>query len=237
MAGHRRSPDLHRADGTHSRPALRDRATAPQSATVKAIYLGAAVLVATGALATAPARAQDRPLELTVLGGLRLGGQFDDAVTGYARSFDEDLALGLSLGFPLGNVRTLEVVWTHAQLGAAAGDDGGAVDLRLDTLGISGTYEWGDGKSRPFVFGTVGLALLSPRTSGYDSELLLGGTLGGGVKVPLSARVGFRVEGRGMALLATGGAAGVCGGGACALAFSGAGILELELLAGLSFSF
>lgn len=203
---------------------------------MKVIHLGAAVLVAAGALGTAPARAQDRPFELTVLGGLRLGGQFEDGVTGYTRTFDESLTLGLALGFPLGNDRTLEIVWTHAQLGAPADEDGGEVDLRLDTVGAGGTYEWGDGKARPFVSGTIGLALVSPQTSGYDSELFLAGTLGGGVKVPLSPRVGLRFEGRGAAMFALGGAAGICGGG-CLLGFTGVGIVELELLAGLSFSF
>ena len=204
---------------------------------MKVIHLGAAVLVAAGALGTAPARAQDRPFELTVLGGLRLGGQFEDAVTGYVRPFDEDLSVGLALGFPLGNDRTLEIVWTHAQLGAPADEDGGEVDLRLDTVGAGGTYEWGDGKARPFVSGTIGLALVSPQTSGYDSELFLAGTLGGGVKVPLSPRVGLRFEGRGVAMFALGGAAGICGSGGCLLGFTGVGIVELELLAGLSFSF
>jgi len=206
---------------------------------MKAKVLFPALFVALGTLSAAPAQAQaqKRPVELTVLGGLRLGGQFVDAETGYARSFDEDLAVGLALGFPLGEDRTLEVVWTHAQLSAPATDDGGAVDLRLDTLGIGGTYEWGDGNVRPFVSGTIGASLLSAQTAGYDSELLLGGTLGGGFKVPLSERVGLRFEGRGVALLATGGAAGICGGGSCVLGFSGAGILELELLAGLSITF
>jgi hypothetical protein len=206
---------------------------------VRTGILTAALLASLGALTGAPARAQNppKPVELTVLGGLRVGGQFEDAVTGYVRPFDEDLTLGLALGFPLGNDRTLEVVWTHARLGAEASDEGGAVDLRLDTVGAGGTYEWGDGKARPFVSGTVGLALVSPQTAGYDSELFLAGTLGGGVKVPLSPRVGLRFEGRGAAMFAVGGAAGICGGGSCLLGFSGVGIVELELLAGLSFSF
>jgi hypothetical protein len=206
---------------------------------VRTAILTTALLATLGALAAEPARAQNppKPVELTVLGGMRAGGQFEEAVTGYTRTFDESLTLGLALGFPLGNDRTLEIVWTHAQLGAPADEDGGEVDLRLDTVGAGGTYEWGDGKARPFVSGTIGLALVSPQTSGYDSELFLAGTLGGGVKVPLSPRVGLRFEGRGAAMFALGGAAGICGGGGCLLGFTGVGIVELELLAGLSFSF
>lgn len=197
-----------------------------------------ALVIAIGAVVgiAAPAAAQKH--ELTVLAGLHLGGQFEDPATGDYRPADEGLTLGLVLGFPLGNDRILEVVWTHEQVHVPAPPDGGPdVDLRLDTLGVGGTYEWGDGKLRPFVSGTVGLTLLSPDAAGYDLELLLSGTLGGGVKVPLSPKAFLRLEGRGVGMLATGSAAGICGGGSCVLGFSGAGIGQLELLAGLGFSF
>jgi hypothetical protein len=130
------------------------------------------------------------------------------------------------------------VVWTHQPLDVpSTGNDAGEVELRLDTVGVGGTYEWGEGRLRPLVSTTVGLTLLSPDSADLDLELLFAGTLGGGVKVPISSRVGLRLEGRGVAMLATGRAAGVCGGGGCVLGFSGSEIAQLELLAGLSFSF
>ncbi len=194
------------------------------------VVLGAAAGVA------APAAAQKH--ELTVLAGLHLGGQFEDSATGDYLTADPGLSLGLVLGFPLGHDRTLEVVWTHEFVHVPAlPDEGVDVDLSLDTIGVGGTYEWGDGKVRPFVSGTVGITLLNPDASGYDLELLLSGTLGGGVKVPISPKAYLRLEGRGVGMLATGSAAGVCGGGACVLGFSGAGIGQLEFLAGLAFSF
>jgi hypothetical protein len=197
-----------------------------------------ALIVALGAVTGVAAPAAAQKHELTVLAGLHLGGQFEDPASGAYRPADEGLTLGLILGFPLGNDRTLEVVWTHEFVHVpAAPDEGVDVDLSLDTIGVGGTYEWGDGKLRPFVSGTVGLTLLSPDVSGYDLELLLSGTLGGGVKVPFSPRAWLRLEGRGVGMLATGSAAGVCGGGACVLGFSGAGIGQLEFLAGLGFSF
>jgi len=59
----------------------------------------------------------------------------------------------------------------------------------------------------------VGLTLLSPDSADFDLELLFAGTLGGGLKVPISGPVGLRLEGRGVAMPATGSAAGACGGG------------------------
>jgi len=196
---------------------------------------GLALLLALGA-AAAPAGAQ--ATELTALVGLRLGGELEDIASGDALSMDESLTLGLVLGFPLGRGRTLEVVWTHQPLDVpSTGNDAAEVGLRLDTLGVGGTYEWGEGSLRPFVSATVGLTLLSPDSDDFDVELLFAGTLGGGVKVPISGQLGLRLEGRGVAMLATGSAAGICGGGGCVLGFSGSGIAQLELLAGLSLSF
>lgn len=85
--------------------------------------------------------------------------------------------------------------------------------------------------------GTVGLTLLTPGVAGYDSELLLSATLGGGVTLPISRRAAIRLEGKGVAMIATGSAAGVCGPNGCALTFAGAGLGQLEFTAGLAFAF
>jgi hypothetical protein len=197
-----------------------------------------ALIVALGVMAGAAAPVAAQKHGLTVLTGLHLGGQFEDPATDAYLTADPGLSLGLIFGLPLGNDRTLEVVWTHEFVHVPAPPDEGVdVDLSLDTIGVGGTYEWGDGKVRPFVSGTVGFALLNPDASGYDLELLLSGTLGGGIKVPISQRAYLRLEGRGIVMLATTSAAGICGGGSCVLGFSGAGLGQLELLAGLAFFF
>jgi hypothetical protein len=178
------------------------------------------------------------PFELTLLGGLRTGGEFSDSMTHETRRLDTSPSFGLALGFPLEPDRILEVVWTHEE-GQVAGssEGGGPVGLDLDTIGAGGTYEWSGGRWRPFVSGTLGLTVLSPELHGYDREALFTMTLGGGVKVPVATRVALRFEGRGHLILATGGASGVCGGGGCVLSYSGAGLGQLELLAGVSWAF
>ena len=169
---------------------------------------------------------------------MRVGGQFEDVDTGDDRPADESPVFGLILGFPRDSDRTLEVVWTHQQVDVAASDDGGTeVGLRFDTLTVGGTYEWGKSAVRPFVSATAGLTLLSPDDSDYDMDLLFAGTLGAGVKVPISAKAGLRFEGRGVALLSLDGSAGVCGPGGCAIAFAGSGIGQFELLAGFWYAF
>ena len=175
--------------------------------------------------------------ELTFLGGLRMGGTFEDPSTAEDRALDESPSFGLAVGFPLEADRTLEVVWTHQEgrVGATS-TSGSAVELDLDTIGIGGTYEWSRGKLLPFVSGTGGVTILSPEEAGLGREAFLTLTLGGGVKVPLSAKVDLRFEGRGLLMLVTGSASGICGGGGCVLRYSGSGIGQLELLAGVSWS-
>jgi hypothetical protein len=166
-----------------------------------------------------------------------MGGAFEDSSTAETRWLDESPSFGLAVGFPLEADRTLEVVWTHQEgrVGGAS-EGGGPVELDLDTVGVGGTYEWSQGKWQPFVSGTGGVTILSPEEAGLDREAFLTLTLGGGVKVPVSAKIDLRFEGRGIFMLATGGASGVCGGGGCVLAFSGAGIAQFEVLAGVSWS-
>jgi hypothetical protein len=136
-----------------------------------------ALVVVLGTVTVVAPPVQAREYELTVLGGFRAGGQFEDAATGASRPSDEGPVVRLILGFPLGSDRTLELVWLLQRVGVPASDDAGDdVDLGLDTIGVGGTYEWGAGRLRPFVSATAGLALLSPDASGYDLELLLAGT-------------------------------------------------------------
>ncbi len=68
-------------------------------------------------------------------------------------------------------------------------------------------------------------------------DLLFVGTLGAGVKMPVSQRAGLRFEGRGFLMLSLDGSAGVCGPSGCAIAFAGSGIGQFEPLAGFWFSF
>lgn len=188
-------------------------------------------------VATSAAPALAGSFELSLLGGLRMGGELEDGLTGEYRSVEASPSFGLAIGFPLEPERILEVVWTHQEGqvdGASA--DGGPVSFDLDTVGIGGTADWRRGRWRPFLSGTAGVTVLSPEQPGFDTAVLFTMTLGGGAKVPVSPKLGLRFEGRGVFMLATSSTSGVCGGGRCVLSFSGSGIVQLELLTGLTWS-
>lgn len=176
--------------------------------------------------------------EITLLGGMRMGGEFQDSVTHETRWLDAGPSFGLALGFPLEPDRTLEVVWTHEEGQVAGTSDGGApVGLDLDNIGIGGTYEWSQGKVRPFVSGTLGMMIVSPELVGAGRDAFFTMSLGGGVKIPVSRTIAIRFEGRGFLVLATGDSSGVCGSAGCVLSYSGSGLTQLELLTGVSWTF
>ena len=195
----------------------------------------AAALVAAASVLASIASAQ--PFELTPVAGARLGGQFEDGATGAARDLDPSGAYGLVAGLPLAGDSTLELVWSHQEGRVGAADEGGgAVALDLDLLTVGGTFEWVRPHTRPFVSSTAGVMLISPEAAGLNREALLALTVGGGVKVPVSQRVMLRLEARGVFSLTVSGVSGICGGGGCALGFSGAGVGQLEMFAGVTFS-
>jgi hypothetical protein len=196
------------------------------------------LLLAAVTAAVAAAVAQAQPVEVTLLGGIRLGGELTDPGTSATHQLDTSSSFGVGVGLPLKDDRVLELLWTH-QAGRVPGAGAGGSDLGLDldTIGLGGTYEWPRRGYRPFVSGTAGVTVMSPQPAGLDRDVLATLTLGGGVKVPLSTRVGLRLEGRGVGMFSVGGASGVCGGGTCLLTFGGSGLLQLELLAGLSITF
>ena len=65
---------------------------------------------------------------------MRTGYEFEDGAASAPVTVrpTQSLTFGPTLGFPLDDDRTLEVVWTHQQVDVPASDDGGAeVGLRF----------------------------------------------------------------------------------------------------------
>jgi hypothetical protein len=117
----------------------------------------------------------------------------------------------------------------------------GPVDLDVEYLHVGGTLLFQESQRlRPYIIGTLGVTRLSPDSPGADADTNFSVSLGGGVRVPLSARFTLRLEARGYmtfvntssALFCTSGPAG----GACRLTASGQAFSQYELLAGAAFA-
>jgi len=198
------------------------------------------LLVALLVLLPAPARA-NWGVELTPFAGFRFGGSFTDNTTGIDLDADEGKSFGLILGYPATPESDYELFYSFQRTdlkggGILSGDT--LFDLDIHYLHIGGTYLFPGEKVRPFISGGLGLTYFSPDAPGLDSKVYFSLSLGGGAKIPISKRVGLRLEGRGFMTILPENTDIFCvssGGAACDVRVQGDIFGQFELLAGITF--
>lgn len=197
-------------------------------------------LVAFLVLFPAAARA-DWGVELTPFAGFRFGGSFEDNTTGLDLDVDEGESFGLILGLQATQESDYELFYSFQKTelkgeGVLSGEP--LFDLDIHYLHLGGTYLFQGERVRPFISGGLGLTYFSPNGPGLDSEIDFSLSLGGGVKIPISKKVGLRLEGRGFLTILPENTDIFCvssGGAACAVRVQGDVFGQVELLAGISF--
>ena len=177
--------------------------------------------------------------EIGVLVGLRLGGDVNSVDTNAKLEIDESATFGLVYSRVLSPATEFEFTWSRqpTEIRAPAGDFG----LDIDYIHAGATYHPGSKKVRPYVAASAGLTHVDPDAAGFDSEVYLSMAVGGGAKVWLNDRVGLRFDGRFYFTFASGDSALFCSGGGsgggCSFSFSGGGLFQTELNAGVVFAF
>lgn len=161
--------------------------------------LAAAVVLLGGALG-----ASAQPvLEITPTVGFRWGGEIRaEETTTLDRDADleEGHSLGLVIDIPVTEHLQIELLADHQRTGLDSGTLFGPsdrqFDLDIDYYHVGALYQWTTARVKPFVVGSMGIANLDPRDGFNSSTRRFSGSLGGGVKIPLSANIGVRFEGR-----------------------------------------
>ncbi len=187
-----------------------------------------------------PVRA-DWGAELTPFAGFRFGGSFEDNTTGLDLDVDEGESFGLILDVRATHETEYELFYSVQKTtlqgeGLFAGEP--LFDLDIHYLHIGGTYLFPGERVRPFIGAGLGLTYFSPDGPGLDSEINFSLSLGGGVKIPISKRVGLRFEGRGFLTILPDNTDIFCvssGGAACAVRVQGDVFGQVLLLGGISF--
>lgn len=146
-------------------------------------------------------------LEITPSIAYRWGGTIYGDQT-YVFNQDLDVApsaaAGITVGFPIGNSgMKLELLANRQQ--SELESNGGLFEPGIQVADMDVTYIHAGiqipfGASRnaiPYGVASAGVAILDPRISGLSSENRFSGSLGIGVKLPLSRNFGVRLEGRG----------------------------------------
>lgn len=162
----------------------------------------ALITIAALAGVAAPARAQVfDAVEVTAFGGYRFGGDFYEIATGRPVDQDGAASFGIIFNFPLRGETQFEALVTHQEASFRLPSDNTRWRVAVDHYQVGGLTEFGAGRARPFLTGTVGLTRYA---SAGDSEIRFSVGAGGGVKLFPTPRLGLRLDGRAFATLVDG---------------------------------
>jgi len=190
----------------------------------------------------APASAEPWGLEVTPYAGYHIGGSFEDNTTGAALDAKEGAAFGLILDLADTPETQYELYYGFQRTQVTGGGTFGGetlFDLDVHYLHLGGTYMFPGQKLRPYIAGGLGATHFVPDGSGMSSKTYFSLSLGGGAKIPLSARLGLRLEGRGFLTILPDSTSIFCvssGGAACRVSVQGDVFGQFLLTAGLTFS-
>ena len=188
-----------------------------------------------------PAEVGAGGFEIVPIVGYTTGGKFEDATTGTQLDVKSNANYGLILD--INETHDSQVEFFYSRQSTQLRNSGGAFvgdplfDLDIHYLHIGGTYTEASGKVKPYVVGGVGATLMDPKGEDLHSETKLSLNLGGGVKIPLTDRLGLRLEGRWFGTFFGSSGAAFCVNGACAVAIQGSLLMQLAANIGLMIAF
>ena len=216
----------------------------------RCVLLVGAVLAAAPAMAdqaagdavAEPPPPTDR-FQLTPFAGYRTGGTFTDESTGEELELNNAAAFGLMLNWRESANTEWEIMYSHqgTDIDISGPTGPSSIDIDVDYLQIGGTYLGGGATARPYMVATLGGARLDPGEAGLPSDIFFAFTIGGGLKVLATDRVGLRLEGRFYGTVIDSNSKIFCssgsGGGQCLINSSADLLWQFEASAGLIFRF
>ena len=204
-----------------------------------------ALVLTYGLLAMAlGASADNLDTELTVFGAYRFGGTFDVDGSDASYEMQDSPSLGLIWNHRYEDNTQWELFFSQqrseVEISEPAGSDP-IVDVDLYTLQVGGTYLWEGDKVRPYLAATIGGTHVKADSSGSKSDTFVSGSIGLGIKVSPSSRLGFRLEARALGVLTNNSTDLFCQTGpdlnVCAIKVEGDLFTQIETFAGVVFRF
>jgi len=211
-----------------------------------ASVLGAAVFAW---LTVGSATAEDREprFELTPYLGYRIGGEFEQQNGSQKYELDEGNSAGLIFNVVAHDVNTQwQVLYGQQRTSLKTPlsfDPSARLGLDVEYFQFGGTYLFDDDgdDTRPFIALTAGVTHFGPTLAGVDSESFFSGSIGGGVQLLKTHRVGVRLEARVFATFVDTDGAIFCHSGpqagGCAITIHGTALYQFEASAGVVFRF
>ena len=205
------------------------------------------VVMAIGSLLhSIPAAAQDTnfKFELTPFAAYRVGGNFEEK-DGVGRvELNDSNAQGIMLNIKANPNGQYELLYSRQSTDA---DTAGflindpTIDLDVETFHFGGTYLFDGENTRPFLALTLGMTQFDPGITDSGSESFFSASLGGGVQLNATKRLGIRLEARAFTTFVEDDSNIFCassgGEGGCLIQVDARTLTQWEARAGLVFRF
>lgn len=208
------------------------------------------LLFAVALMAPAISFAQGSNVELTPFVGARFGGTYEAelaSVEPVEYEMEDSASFGVILNWRHRTNTQWEVLYSQQSSEALyfGPDDPNApdpeVDVDIHVLQIGGTYLFEGERAIPYLAATLGGTHIRTDSADARDDTFFSGSLGFGVKIMPTSRVGIRLEARGYATLLDSDSRIFCSTGPdeniCAVELQGNALTQFEVFAGLTFRF
>jgi opacity protein-like surface antigen len=197
-------------------------------------------LLAFPSLSAAQTSAEPLNFELTPFAGYRFGGEFDVADSDTTLNLNDSPSFGLLFNIRQHANTQWEILYSQQKTdttatGSAA--NGAAVDVDIHILQGGGTYQ-GDGDTfMPYLAATIGGTHIKVHSGSSQSDTFWSGSIGLGLQIRPTERIGLRLEARGYGTLTSSSTDLFCQTGpeqnVCAIRIDGTVLWQLETFAGI----
>ncbi len=188
----------------------------------------------------AGAAADDLNTEFTAFGGYRFGGTFDVRDSDSEYAWQDSSSYGLIWNHDYRDNTEWEVFFSRQESEAEFSDVtivDPAVDVETTIVQLGGTYLWDGETVLPYLAATIGGTHIRVKSVRTESDTFLSGSIGVGIKMAPTSRIGLRLEARGHWALTSNGTKLFCSTGpdlsVCAIEVDGSLFSQVELFTGV----
>jgi opacity protein-like surface antigen len=181
-------------------------------------------------------------IELTPYGAYSFGGTFKDEDSATEAELQDSGSFGLIFDYKRKDNTQVEVIYSLQRTDA---DVSGTTipNVNMHYLQIGGTYLFDQGRVLPFMSATLGATHIDVDTEGFGSDTFFGFSIGGGLQIAPTSRLGLRLEARAFGTMLRSGSTIFClsdpgnGTAGCAITVSGDVLWQFQTMAGIVFRF
>ncbi len=182
--------------------------------------------------------------ELTPFAGLVTGGEFEDMTSSASLELDDSSSFGLILDIRESANAQWEILYSMQATEADTTGlpiSGSPLEIDVHYIQGGGTYLFNGDIARPFLTATIGASHFDPGLDGADSETFFAFSIGTGLQIWPTDRLGMRLEARGYGTLLDSDSDLFCqsdpAGALCAIHVEGTVLWQFQAFAGFVFRF